>query len=96
MTEPVRPKGRGAPQRVGARSDPAGPSGAAGTSWRTPQGGDYTVAGIQLLPRPVQRPGVPVWVGAWSAPWSSDLELECLVDSLVRLTDRVGGALPGR
>jgi len=24
------------------------------------------------------------------------LELECLVDSLVRLTDRVGGALPGR
>ncbi len=27
-------------------------------------GEHYTVGGIQFLPRPVQRPGVPVWVGA--------------------------------
>jgi alkanesulfonate monooxygenase SsuD/methylene tetrahydromethanopterin reductase-like flavin-dependent oxidoreductase (luciferase family) len=26
------------------------------------QGGHYTVDGIRFLPRPVQRPGVPVWV----------------------------------
>ena len=25
----------------------------------------YTVAGIQFLPRPVQQPGVPVWLGAF-------------------------------
>jgi alkanesulfonate monooxygenase SsuD/methylene tetrahydromethanopterin reductase-like flavin-dependent oxidoreductase (luciferase family) len=28
-------------------------------------GEHYTVAGIQFLPRPVQQPGVPVWVGAF-------------------------------
>jgi alkanesulfonate monooxygenase SsuD/methylene tetrahydromethanopterin reductase-like flavin-dependent oxidoreductase (luciferase family) len=29
-------------------------------------GEHYTVAGIQFLPRPVQQPGVPVWVGAYA------------------------------
>ena len=29
------------------------------------QGEHYTVAGIEFLPRPVQHPGVPVWVGAY-------------------------------
>jgi alkanesulfonate monooxygenase SsuD/methylene tetrahydromethanopterin reductase-like flavin-dependent oxidoreductase (luciferase family) len=29
------------------------------------RGERYTVAGMQFLPRPVQRPGVPVWVGAF-------------------------------
>jgi alkanesulfonate monooxygenase SsuD/methylene tetrahydromethanopterin reductase-like flavin-dependent oxidoreductase (luciferase family) len=28
-------------------------------------GEHYTVAGIEFLPRPVQQPGVPVWVGAF-------------------------------
>ena len=28
-------------------------------------GEHYTVDGIQFLPRPVQQPGVPVWVGAY-------------------------------
>jgi alkanesulfonate monooxygenase SsuD/methylene tetrahydromethanopterin reductase-like flavin-dependent oxidoreductase (luciferase family) len=28
-------------------------------------GEHHTVAGLRLLPRPVQRPGVPVWVGAF-------------------------------
>jgi alkanesulfonate monooxygenase SsuD/methylene tetrahydromethanopterin reductase-like flavin-dependent oxidoreductase (luciferase family) len=28
-------------------------------------GEHYTVAGIEFLPRPVHRPGVPVWVGAF-------------------------------
>jgi alkanesulfonate monooxygenase SsuD/methylene tetrahydromethanopterin reductase-like flavin-dependent oxidoreductase (luciferase family) len=30
------------------------------------QGQHYTVDGMRFLPRPVQRPGVPVWVAAYS------------------------------
>jgi alkanesulfonate monooxygenase SsuD/methylene tetrahydromethanopterin reductase-like flavin-dependent oxidoreductase (luciferase family) len=29
------------------------------------RGEHYTVAGMRFLPRPVQRPGVPVWVGGY-------------------------------
>jgi alkanesulfonate monooxygenase SsuD/methylene tetrahydromethanopterin reductase-like flavin-dependent oxidoreductase (luciferase family) len=29
------------------------------------RGGHYTIDGIQFLPRPIQRPGVPVWVAGF-------------------------------